>query len=160
MNCAFAIFATIASVITSVLSFSRFWLLQQTHHPYWKYPFHPSHGLPIATSSISPARTWLPLVAARCRKRWRMATPRTGPCPAAKAQPQPHLHASHIAPEPTQLQCQLLCNGRGVAQCSGQSTAWHGWAGIRFDVVYYDANVLNLLNSCNPGIFYIHFHNL
>lgn len=121
----FVIVATKSYVIISILSFSRFWLLQQTHHSHRTYPFHPSHGLPITTSSISPARR-LPLVAARCWKRGRMATPRTGPCPTAKAQPQPHPHASHIAPEPTQLQCQLLCNGRGLAQHRGQSTGWHG----------------------------------
>ena len=111
----------------NLLSFFRFWLLQQTHHSHWIYTFHPSHGLPIKTSSVSSAR--LPLLAGRCWRWWRMATPRTGTCPAAKAQPQPHPHASHIARAPTQLQRQLLRNGRGLAQRRSQSTGWHGWAG-------------------------------
>ena len=105
----------------------RFWLFQQTHHPYWNNPFLSSHGLPVTASSIPPAwgrvaasdRSQLPLLAARCRKQRRVATPRTGPCPAAKAQPQPQLHASHVAPEPTQLQRQLLCDGGGLAECRG-----------------------------------------
>ena len=98
-------------LIISLLSLSRFWLLKQTHYSNWIYPLCPSYGLPIAASSISPACR-LPLLAARCRKWWRVAASRTGPSPTAKAQPQPQPHASHVAPKPTQLQCQLLCNGR------------------------------------------------
>lgn len=110
-----------------VIFFRRFWLLQQTHHPYWSNPFLPSHGIAITASSISaahrrvaaPHRSRLPLMAAGCWKQWRMATPRTGSCTSAKAQSQPHIHASHIPPEPTQLQRQLLCNGRRLPQCRG-----------------------------------------
>lgn len=117
-------FSPLSSLLHSlhVIFFRRFWLLQQTHHPYWSNPFLPSHGISITASSIStahrrvaaPHRTRLPLMATRCWKQWRMATPSTGSCAcaSAKAQSQPHIHASHIPPEPTQLQCQLLCNGR------------------------------------------------
>lgn len=167
----FVIFTTICCVIISVLYFIRFWLLEQTHHTYWNHTFHPSHGFPIATSSISPARRRvavpcrgrLPLMAARCWRRWRMATPRTGPCLAAKAQPQPHPHVSHIAPEPTQLQCQFLCNGWGLAQRRRQSTGWHGWAGdVELDFVLSVkccGQVVNLQNSRRRDMVYINYHN-
>lgn len=124
MNFNFVI-VTQSYAMVSVLFISRSWLLQQAHHSYWTYAFHPSNGLPIATSSISPACR-LSHMATRWRKWGRMAIPKSGPCPTAKAQPQPHPDASHIAPEPTQLQCPLLCDGRGLAQRRGQSTGRHG----------------------------------
>lgn len=106
--------------------FSRFRILQQTHHSHWADPFHASHGLPIAASCIPPAYCWLSLVAARSWQWWRMGTPRTRHSSPAETQPQPHPHVSQFPPESTQLQCQLLCNGRGLTQHREQSTGWHG----------------------------------
>lgn len=106
--------------------FSRFRVLQQTHHSYWANPFHASHGLPIPAPRIPPAYCWLSLVATRPWKWWRMATPRTRNSSTAKTQPQPHPHVSQFPPESTQLQRQLLGNGRGLAQRREQSTGQHG----------------------------------
>lgn len=100
----------------------RFRVLQQTHHSHWAKPFHASHGLPIEASCVPPAFRWLSFMATRSWEWWRMANPRPRHSSAAKAQPQPHPHVSQFPPEPTQLQCQLFCNGRGLAQHREQST--------------------------------------
>lgn len=104
----------------------RFRLLQQTHHTDRTCALHAADGLPVPASSVSPARRSLPIVAARHRHRARMAATRTKPRPSAKAQPESRPHVAHVAPEPTKLQRQLLCHGRGVAQCRGQGPGWRG----------------------------------
>lgn len=110
----------------SFIFLCRFGVLQQTHHSYRAKPFHAPHGLPIEASCIPPAYCWLSLVATRSCEWWRMANPRTRHSSTAETQPQPHPHVSQFPPESTQLQRQLLCNGRGLAQCRQQSTGWHG----------------------------------
>lgn len=124
-----SLFSPLRSIWRLFIFFRRFRILQQTHHSYWADPFHASHGLPVAASCFPPAYCWLPLMAARSWQWWRMGTPRTRHSPPAETQPQPHPHVSQFPPESTQLQCQLLCNGRGLTQHREQSTGWHGWAG-------------------------------
>lgn len=118
--------STLSMRFLMVIFFSRFRILQQTHHSYWAHPFHASHGLPIAASCIPPAHCGLSLMATRSWQWRRMGTPRTRHSSPAQTQPQPHPHVSQFPPEPTQLQCQFLCNGRGLAQHGEQSTGWHG----------------------------------
>lgn len=110
----------------SFIFMCRFGVLQQTHHSYRAKPFHASHGLPIEASCLPPAYCWLSLVATRSWEWWSLANPRTRHSSAAKTQPQPHPHVSQFPPESTQLQCQLLCNGRGLAQRRQQSPGRHG----------------------------------
>lgn len=112
-------------LLNVALCSGRFGLLQQTQHADRTCALHAADGLPVTASSISAARS-LPVVAARCCDRGWMAATRTKPRPAAKAQPESRPHATHVAPEPTKLQCQLLRYGRGLAQCGGQGPSRRG----------------------------------
>lgn len=95
-----------------VFTLRCFWILQQAHYSNRHNSFLPTNGFPVAAAAVPPAHrrladphgSQLLLLAAQCRRWRRLASPRTGSDCPTKAQPQPHLHSSHIASESTQLQ--------------------------------------------------------